>query len=179
MTDSHRPHAVNRRILKFNVGYLLAQGAGHQRTNEIDLPQIEVADDVVLDFLRGALRFTRNSRGILVQGALETRVLTDCARCLSTTTVPVTLDIEELYSYPPSDETLYSVEESGMLDMAPLLREEAILSVPMGVVCQPDCAGLCPQCGQNFNEGSCDCDRETIDPRLAVLKELKENLSTD
>jgi len=40
------------------------------------------------------------------------------------------------------------------------------------VLCRPDCAGLCPECGQNLNEGVCDCARDTIDPRLAVLRSM-------
>jgi uncharacterized protein len=55
-----------------------------------------------------------------------------------------------------------------------LLREEAILAIPMGALCRPDCAGLCPQCGQNWNEGPCDCEQDEIDPRFAALREHRD-----
>jgi uncharacterized protein len=44
--------------------------------------------------------------------------------------------------------------------------------MPMGILCRPDCAGLCPQCGQNLNEGTCDCAKDDIDPRFEVLRRL-------
>lgn len=172
MTDSQNQHFVNPRILKINVGFMLAQGAGYQRDTELDLPRVGVDSDVTLDFLRGMLRLSRNSRGILVRGTLHTHVLTECARCLTPLYHPVDLDIEELYSYPASSETVYSVDDAGNLDLAPLLREEAILALPMGILCRPDCAGLCHNCGQNLNEASCNCEREDIDPRFAILAEL-------
>ncbi|MBN2303573.1 MAG: DUF177 domain-containing protein [Anaerolineae bacterium] len=172
MTNYQPQSFVNRRVLKINVGFLLAEGVGYQRTIELDLPRVHVADDLALDYLRGKLRLSRNSRGILVQGKLRMPVISECSRCLDLTLVPVALEIEELYSFPASPDILYSVDETGILDLAPLLREEAILATPMGVLCRPDCAGLCPECGQNLNEAACDCKQNDIDPRLAILAQL-------
>jgi uncharacterized protein len=42
----------------------------------------------------------------------------------------------------------------------------------MKPLCSEDCKGICPQCGQDLNEGECDCEIETVDPRLAKLKEF-------
>ncbi len=172
MTHSHHQSYVNPRVLKINVGFLLAQGAGYHRVIELDLPHVRLEDDVELDFLRGDLRLSRNSRGILAQGMLESSLVCECTRCLTPTSVIIQLEIEELFTYPPSSDTPYSVEETGILDLTPLLREEAILAEPLGVLCRADCAGLCPQCGQNWNEGTCNCESEDIDPRLAVLRGL-------
>lgn len=183
MTDSQHQAFVNNRVFKLNVGFLLAQGAGYRRDVTFELPRVRVAEDLELDELVGELQLSRTSRGILVQGELETRVLAECSRCLALTAVPVILSLEELYTYPPSadwaDETPYSVQETGILDLAPLLREEAVLAVPMGVLCRPDCAGLCPECGQNLNEGSCNCERDDIDPRLAILRERLDAASDE
>jgi uncharacterized protein len=168
--DAH--HFVQARVLRINVGFLLAQGVGYYRVTEIDLPRVRLAEDVTLDFLRGALRLSRNSHGILVQGDLETHVLTECVRCLTPFYLPVPLHIEELFSIPPYIDTPYTVDEAGNLDLAPLLREEAILALPTSALCRPDCAGLCPECGQNLNEGHCHCHSENIDPRFAILAQL-------
>lgn len=170
MTSSQSPYSVNSRVLKINVGFLLSQGAGNQRIIELDLPRVQLGDDLDADYLRGNLRLSRNSRGILVQGQLESQALAECSRCLIPTPVEVTLELEELFSFPPSPDSVYSIDETGILDLAPLLREEMILAVPMTVLCRPDCAGLCPECGQNWNESLCDCEQDEIDPRLAVLR---------
>jgi uncharacterized protein len=47
------------------------------------------------------------------------------------------------------------------------------MAVPMKALCDEDCAGLCQKCGQNLNQGKCDCPAEEIDPRWAKLNELK------
>ena len=170
MTHSQHPNFVHPRNLKINVGFLLAEGVGYQRVLDLDFPRLRVDEDLELDFLRGGLRLSRNSRGILVQGKLETGVLSECSRCLTPTFCAVQVEFSELFSFPPSADTVYSVAETGILDLAPLIREEAILNVPMGTLCRPDCAGLCPECGQNWNEGPCDCQQQEIDPRLAALR---------
>lgn len=48
-----------------------------------------------------------------------------------------------------------------------------LLAVPAKVLCSETCAGLCPRCGKNLNEGPCSCSDESIDPRWDVLKNLK------
>jgi uncharacterized metal-binding protein YceD (DUF177 family) len=170
VSNSRQHNFVNPRVLKFNVGFLLAQSVGFQRVVELDLPRVRLGDDVELDFLRGSLTLSHNTHGVLVRGVLETDIITECVRCLTPTLVPVKLEIDELFSFPPSSDTAYSIQETGILDMVPLLREEAILSMPMNVICRSDCAGLCPQCGKNLNQEQCDCLQDDIDPRLAVLR---------
>jgi uncharacterized protein len=54
------------------------------------------------------------------------------------------------------------------------LHEQVLLTIPLQTLCRPDCRGLCSQCGQNLNEGSCQCSDNTGDPRLAALRTLLE-----
>ena len=68
----------------------------------------------------------------------------------------------------PEDVNPYNGE---YIDLTETIRELLILSEPMKVLCRPDCAGLCPQCGANLNEGACSCPTDRIDPRLAVLSD--------
>lgn len=173
MSTAPDQHYVNRRVLKINVGFLLAEGVGYFREIVLDLPRVQLDDDLTLDFLRGTLRLSRNSRGILVQGTLETHVLSECTRCLRPIFVPVILELEELFAFPPSALVAFSVAETGILDLAPLVREEAILAVPMIALCRPDCAGLCPECGHDLNEGPCGCGQEQVDPRFEALRALQ------
>ena len=35
-----------------------------------------------------------------------------------------------------------------------------------------DCLAFCPKCGADLNQDDCGCDREVVDPRLEVLKDL-------
>jgi len=61
------------------------------------------------------------------------------------------------------------------IDLDPIVREQVLLSLPMHVVCREDCRGLCGMCGQNLNEAACGCESKRVDPRLAVLKDIKLN----
>ena len=47
------------------------------------------------------------------------------------------------------------VPEDAQIDLAPLLREYALLEVPIKALCRQDCRGLCPECGQDLNQSDC------------------------
>lgn len=174
----NHPHNgfVNNRVLKLNVGFLLSQSVGTSRDVAFEVPPLAVTDDVLLAFLRGSLRLSRTTEGILVQGTLETAVEGECRRCLTPVEIPLTLVIEELFAHGPHHSSEFMVGDDAILDLTPLLREEIIITTPLAPLCKPDCAGLCPQCGQDLNLDRCDCEQETIDPRLAALLELRKQL---
>jgi uncharacterized protein len=60
------------------------------------------------------------------------------------------------------------------IDLTAAIREHVLLGLPAFAVCQEDCRGLCPHCGANLNEGSCDCRTTVVDPRWAALQQPME-----
>ncbi len=58
------------------------------------------------------------------------------------------------------------------LDLAPQVWETLLLLLPTKVLCKEDCAGLCPSCGADLNEGLCSCKADVGDPRFEVLRSL-------
>lgn len=50
--------------------------------------------------------------------------------------------------------------EGNEIDLTPRVREEVVLAEPLKVLCNEECAGLCPQCGANLNRGACACRQE-------------------
>ena len=66
----------------------------------------------------------------------------------------------------------YILCEGGELEFDELVRTDVLLELPSKVLCSEECKGLCPQCGQNLNFGSCKCEKKQIDPRLAALSQL-------
>lgn len=163
---------VSNRVLKINVGFLLSGGPGHNHDTAFDVPRIKVSDDLTLEYLRGPIRLSRTTEGILVQGELHAGVEGECYRCLDPVTTDVTVSVEELYVNPPRPGTELSVGDDAILDLAPLLRSEVLISTMRGVLCREDCKGLCPTCGKNRNRETCDCEADDIDPRMAQLKNL-------
>lgn len=60
------------------------------------------------------------------------------------------------------------------IDLSHLVREQVYLVLPMKPLHRDDCKGLCPSCGANLNETTCECQVTWEDPRLAPLKALKK-----
>jgi len=163
---------IGNRVLKLNIGFLLSAGPGNSHETAFDVPAIRVADDVDLAYMRGPLRLSRTKEGILVQGTLHLGVETECYRCLDPMLRDVVVELEELYAYPIPKESEFSLSDDGILDLAPLLRAEVLIEDARGALCRPDCKGLCPECGANWNTTTCTCAEDHVDPRLAGLKHL-------
>ncbi|MFW6082423.1 MAG: YceD family protein [Chloroflexota bacterium] len=160
--------------LSFDVKTLLKAPLGQSLTLDIDTGH-EVLDDLEVDYLRGSVRAIRVEKGVFVEGVVESQLRLECVRCLEPFAFPATLELAELFRMPGTDirpDAIYAVSEDGELDLAPLIREHAWLSIPMKHLCDPQCKGLCPHCGVNLNTESCECEETHVDPRLAPLKEL-------
>jgi uncharacterized protein len=163
---------VGNRVLKLNVGFLLSSGPGYSHETAFDVPAVRVSPDVDLAYIRGPLRLSRTKEGILVQGKLTLGIEDECYRCLDPVNHELVVDIEELYTHPPRSDSEFGINDDAILDLAPLLRAEVIILETYGVLCRPDCKGLCSKCGENLNRGEHHCEDDEIDPRLAKLKDL-------
>ena len=62
--------------------------------------------------------------------------------------------------------------EKDLVDLAPLVHDAILLDLPLAPLCREDCRGLCPHCGIDRNDASCDC-QVPINPRWATLDELR------
>lgn len=64
----------------------------------------------------------------------------------------------------------YSTDE---IDLAPLIMEQVMLTLPTRPLCSESCRGLCSGCGANLNNEPCVCSSATGDPRMAIFRTLK------
>lgn len=169
---------LNKRVVKLNVGFLLSGGPGNHKTMEMNITDpVKIAEDLVVNSIKGHLRLSRTKEGILVQTSdLVMMVDRECSRCLTTFEHPIQVNIEELYASPrPIDESEFFIGQDAQLDLAPLLRAEALIQLGQREYCREDCKGLCVHCGANLNEETCDCAENQIDPRMAKLRELLDS----
>lgn len=169
MSDPHSP-------LRLNVGFVVAQSAGFSRDFPFHLPQINIPPDLHLSGLIGTVRATRTPQGILLQVDFQAQVNLECVRCLTNFQQSLDIDFTELYAFSQryvTDSGLL-MPETGIIDLNPVLREYILLEIPISPLCRPDCKGLCPICGNNLNESTCNHDDDSVDPRLASLKKLLE-----
>jgi uncharacterized metal-binding protein YceD (DUF177 family) len=79
--------------------------------------------------------------------------------------------VDELFETEPVEGETYRLEHD-LLDLEPLVRDALVLELPHTPLCDPDCRGLCPNCGTDRNTSSCDCADVDPDPRWAALRSL-------
>jgi uncharacterized protein len=169
---------------QFNVAQLLKQPTGARRIYDLaaaDVPSLDEAVKVAAPY-HGWVRLTRIGTGILVTGELQTTVELECTHCLATFWGEMRFEVEEEFRPTldiasgtwlppdPDQDVATLIDEHHILDLAEVVRQNLLLSLPSSPICRPDCRGLCPYCGQNRNEGSCDCRTEEVDSRWAGLK---------
>src|SRR6185369_14814558 len=63
--------------------------------------------------------------------------------------------------------------EGNGLELAHVVREQVLLALPMQKLCREECQGICPVCGANRNETTCECKPPHLEERWAALKGLK------
>ncbi|MGQ9832390.1 MAG: YceD family protein [Candidatus Villigracilaceae bacterium] len=166
-----------RHPLRINVGFIVSQEVGYSHQFDFDFPKLQVADDLELRDFKGIVHVGRTPQGLYLQGRFEGRLTVECVRCLSDFEQTVHFEIEELYAF-----SRRSVTDSGLilpedanLNLSPLVRDYALLEIPINPICKPDCKGLCPQCGQNLNEADCGHSDHQDDSPFAVLKDLLDS----
>jgi uncharacterized protein len=119
---------------------------------------------------------------IRIRGHLATRLEASCDRCLGAVEIPVNSNFdlfyhpmesiakEEEYEIPTDESEIGFYSEDG-IELADVATEQLILAVPIKVVCNSECRGLCPVCGVNQNVTRCDCSPPQPDSPFASLKE--------
>lgn len=75
-------------------------------------------------------------------------------------------DINSHYISPESDE----------IDLTEDIIDYINLSLPMKKLCSEECKGLCPKCGVNLNDESCNCEDDEYNPVWDELRKLKDKL---
>ncbi|MFL6228893.1 MAG: YceD family protein [Pyrinomonadaceae bacterium] len=132
---------------------------------------------------------SRKRDEVRLAGNIDTTVELLCDRCAAPTTRPVNVEFKaELGLAAPSEgdadgielhdaDMDFSTYEGDAVVLDEIVREQILLALPTRQLCTEECKGLCPTCGANLNEQSCDCERETIDPRWSALAELKNRES--
>ncbi|HEX9896458.1 MAG TPA: DUF177 domain-containing protein [Dehalococcoidales bacterium] len=167
--------------MQINVAQFLKSDQGTTRVVRID----DIFGDESAQIpVRGELKLTHINRRILVQGKLTIDVPLVCSRCLKPFICSLPLNIEEEYhpsididtgsKLPSPDESgAFTIDERHILDLTESIRQYKVMALPMKPLCREECAGICPTCGKNLNEGPCDCPSDEADPRWAELLKLK------
>jgi len=160
----------------------LGRSAGSQRQYRREIP---APAQLGLDMIRvpeGSLmvldvRIEAVTEGVLATGSVTGSLAGECGRCLTGFTDDLAVEFVELFAYPNSatEETTDAEEiprlEGAHLDLEPVVRDAVVLSLPLTPLCRPDCVGLCPECGEPFDDLPANHTHTQLDPRWAALAE--------
>ena len=130
------------------------------------------------------LRLEAVMEGVLVTGTALAGLEGECVRCLGPITDELEVDLQELYVYDdrdhdPDEDDEVSMLQDDLLDLEPLLRDAVVLALPFQPLCQPDCPGLCVECGARLADDPDHGHEEPVDPRWAALTGLAETGRTE
>ena len=167
-------------MIKVNVAEIKKRLVG-QKTFAFDLTpeELEISSEEmeILGTIRTEGSISNAGDVLLLKATMSAQVRRTCGRCLKEFTAVTKAEVLEKF-YPTSAENIEKdafVYDSDVINITVPLRESLLLAEPLQALCQEDCKGLCPVCGVNLNEQTCECDTRTIYPRLAALKQFIKN----
>ncbi len=125
------------------------------------------------------VRLESVTEGVLVTGTVTAPLDGQCGRCLDPVSDELVADVCELFAYPnsvthgtSSADEVHRVDGE-LLDVEAVVRDAVVLGLPWTPLCRPDCAGLCPTCGQRLDDLPAGHTHEQLDPRWAALAALR------
>jgi uncharacterized protein len=137
------------------------------------------------DPVRVSATVTRMQEDVLAEGKARTKAHLECSRCLEDVEVDLSGEFEALYvpetgrfakrmdhpDFAGGDQRVNFYSEL-TVDISEEIRQCILLELPSKPLCRPDCAGLCPQCGRNRNEGPCGCKEDAEEDVWAKLRAI-------
>jgi uncharacterized protein len=167
----------------FNVSGLVQEGIGAARNYDVDA-SIE-SEDREPERIAGKVELIRTKDGVLVRAHLSLVEPETCSRCLQPLDETVHIDFEEEFLATHDvrmgeplkvDHDAFTIDERHLIDLTEAVRQYREVSLVMQPLCRPDCRGLCPDCGQDLNQGDCGHRQGQIDYRWAGLAALKAGM---
>jgi uncharacterized protein len=119
-----------------------------------------------------ALELFETEDGVSVTGQFRAPAVGQCSRCLEPFDGSVESSFREFFCFAPeqADEEAPMVI-AGKIDVEQSVIDSVVLGFPLAPLCDPDCPGLCVECGALLAAMPAGHSHEQIDPRWAGLRE--------
>lgn len=168
----------------------LGRRAGSMREIERTIALPERLGNEVIGLPAGSelhldLRLEAVMEGVLVSGTATGTAVGECVRCLREITLPVSATITELFAYEGRRQDVHENDEDyeplptllgDVIDLEEAVTDALVIGLPFQPLCRPDCAGLCPDCGERLDDVEPGHAHEApIDPRWAALTGLADD----
>ena len=162
--------------------FAIVSNPGSDKEYELDI------SDMTFESMMGTFKATEASPykiRISNNAAKSIRIITEgeihftvpCDRCLRDCDISIDLSFDKEFGLENERLVIEDLDEpeyiEGLnLNTDQLVYDEILVNWPMKVLCKEDCKGICNKCGLNLNEGTCDCDRTVVDPRMAAIQDV-------
>lgn len=167
----------------FNLRRLrLRSGDQHSEPVEVEIePLVIGGQDYVAAPGRvpAELTVTKASSGVVLQLSFRVRLEGPCFRCLADSVLELSIRAREYQAEKPGDdEDLRSpYVHDDLVELSAWAHDALALELPDKILHDPDCAGLCPECGKDLNVEPHRHEEHKSDPRWAALEQLKDGAS--
>lgn len=168
--------------MQINLSELFtSEGKVKTYTLDIEMKQFQALDGVYMIAASKpvTMKVTNvGDRTLVLEGEAELSLMIPCGRCLEPVRNEFHLSIERTFDMSRTEEErIVDLDdqpylEGYNLDVDQLVRDELLLNLPMKVLCDEDCKGICNRCGANLNHGNCQCDQTSLDPRMSVIQDI-------
>lgn len=137
-------------------------------------------DDMELTIAQVSGQATGLGEQIALIGTIHVEGEARCARCTKPfiTSFDAPLDAtfqrkgEEGAGFEEEEDPDVDFYEGSRIELKTAVESALSLHMPMRFLCEEECKGLCPTCGQNLNEAACDCVPSGEDSPFAALGAL-------
>ncbi len=127
--------------MHIQVSDILARDTGYRTGFKIAGERPVYEDVTLLDDVQGDINLMRTEDGLLSSGAIQTSIELECHRCLSTFAYSIKASLSGEFVAQPTAEQ-WPIAEDQTIDIAPLIRQELIVSTPIKQLCKADCTGI-------------------------------------
>ena len=132
------------------------------------------------NFITGEISSDKINDGYHLKGKFIIPFKETCDRCLiefnqdneSSFDLVLTRNIEIAEDSRNFDVLLFP-DSADSIDLTELFHDQISLEDPFKKLCKENCKGLCSNCGQDLNNGTCDCKFEEPTSVWDKLKDLK------
>jgi len=146
---------------------------------ELTTSGVAEGDEVVIEGVLESI-----PEGVVVDASITVPWTGECRRCLTDIEGTATADVREIFEvHAVEGETWPLVGDQ--IDLAPMVREAVLLTLPLAPLCAPDCLGPAPELfpavphgavPHDGPDGEADAGAEPVpplDPRWSALDQLR------
>ncbi|SDY92278.1 YceD family protein [Tindallia californiensis] len=152
---------------------------------EYDMPKLDYHGDPVYfkQPIEASVQLIKIQDAVIMNLEMSVTITMSCARCLEmvcqSEKVKKSFQLVDKSKQSSSTDSQWDEEiifySNNQLDLESVVHEQALLTVPLKLLCRHGCQGIRNRCGTESKDEECRCDHMVatteIDPRLAKLKD--------